>query len=215
MLPMILGFLGSAFAPAIGSALGLASLTPLVAGAVGQGLGTAIQQKDLGAGLKAGLGSFAGGKLLGGLMGSTAGGAAAGQVRQGLEVELPKNDNRSMILSVDELATGGSGMFCWLVEAVYQALLVYDEQQAHPRAAAAAAAAQPSCGGLLWSFVAMASNAVQQLQGGQAGRFAALLRQLLEAQLQPQARTMHACMRQRGLLIVLSWMSCVAGHQLP
>jgi len=79
MLPMILGFLGSAFAPAIGSALGLASLTPLVAGAVGQGLGTAIEQKDLGAGLRAGLGSFAGGKLLGGLMGSTAGGAAAGQ----------------------------------------------------------------------------------------------------------------------------------------
>ena len=79
MLPMILGFLGSAFAPAIGGALGIASLTPLVAGAVGQGLGTAIQQKDLGAGLRAGLGSFAGGKLLGGLMGSTAGGAAAGQ----------------------------------------------------------------------------------------------------------------------------------------
>jgi len=78
MLPMILGFLGSAFAPAIGGALGIASLTPLVAGAVGQGLGTAIQQKDLGAGLRAGLGSFAGGKLLGGLMGSTAGGAAAG-----------------------------------------------------------------------------------------------------------------------------------------
>jgi hypothetical protein len=79
MLPMILGFLGSAFAPAIGSALGIASLTPLIAGAVGQGLGTAIQEKDLGAGLKAGLGSFVGGKLLGGLMGSTAGGAAAGQ----------------------------------------------------------------------------------------------------------------------------------------
>jgi hypothetical protein len=76
MLPMILGFLGSAFAPAIGSALGIASLTPLIAGAVGQGLGTAIEQKDLGAGLKAGLGSFVGGKLLGGLMGSTAGGAA-------------------------------------------------------------------------------------------------------------------------------------------
>jgi len=75
MLPMILGFLGSAFAPAIGSALGLASLTPLIAGAVGQGLGTAIEQRDLGAGLKAGLGSFVGGKLLGGLMGSTAGGA--------------------------------------------------------------------------------------------------------------------------------------------
>lgn len=76
MLPMILGFLGSAFAPAIAGATGIAALaSPLVAGAIGQGVGTAIQQKDLGAGLKAGLGSFVGGKLLGGLMGSTAGGA--------------------------------------------------------------------------------------------------------------------------------------------
>lgn len=78
MLPMILGFLGSAFAPAIGSALGIASLGPLLAGAVGTGLGTAIQTGDIGSGIKAGLGSFAGGKLLGGLMGSTAGGAAGG-----------------------------------------------------------------------------------------------------------------------------------------
>jgi len=79
MLPMILGFLGSAFAPALAGATGIAALSsPLLAGAIGQGLGTAIQQKDLGAGLRAGLGSFAGGKLLGGLMGSTAGGAAAG-----------------------------------------------------------------------------------------------------------------------------------------
>lgn len=78
MLPMILGFLGSAFAPAIAGATGIAALaSPLLAGAIGQGVGTAIQQKDLGAGLRAGLGSFAGGKLLGGLMGSTAGGAAA------------------------------------------------------------------------------------------------------------------------------------------
>ena len=83
MLPMILGFLGSAFAPAIGGALGIASLTPLVAGAVGTGLGTAIEQKDLGAGIKAGLGSFVGGKLLGGLMGSTAGAAAAGGAASG------------------------------------------------------------------------------------------------------------------------------------
>ena len=79
MLPMILGFLGSAFAPAIAGATGIAALSsPLLAGAIGQGVGTAIQQKDLGAGLRAGLGSFAGGKLLGGLMGSTAGGTAAG-----------------------------------------------------------------------------------------------------------------------------------------
>lgn len=76
MLPMILGFLGSAFAPAIAGATGIAALaSPLLAGSIGTGLGTAIQQKDLGAGLRAGLGSFAGGKLLGGLMGSTAGGA--------------------------------------------------------------------------------------------------------------------------------------------
>jgi hypothetical protein len=76
MLPMILGFLGSAFAPAIAGATGIAALaSPLLTGAIGQGVGTAIQQKDLGAGLRAGLGSFAGGKLLGGLMGSTAGGA--------------------------------------------------------------------------------------------------------------------------------------------
>lgn len=76
MLPMILGFLGSAFAPAIAGATGIAALaSPLLAGAIGTGLGTAIEQKDLGAGLRAGLGSFVGGKLLGGLMGSTAGGA--------------------------------------------------------------------------------------------------------------------------------------------
>lgn len=68
MLPMILGFLGSAFAPALG-------VGSLLASAIGTGLGAAIEQKDLGAGLKAGLGSFFGGKLLGGLMGSTAGGA--------------------------------------------------------------------------------------------------------------------------------------------
>jgi hypothetical protein len=84
MLPMILGFLGSAFAPAIAGATGIAALaSPLLAGAVGQGLGTAIQEKDLGAGLKAGLGSFVGGKLLGGLMGSTAGSAATAGMAPG------------------------------------------------------------------------------------------------------------------------------------
>ena len=70
MLPMILGFLGSAFAPALG-------VGSLLASAVGTGLGTAIERKDLGAGLRAGLGSFVGGKLVGSLMGSTAGGALA------------------------------------------------------------------------------------------------------------------------------------------
>lgn len=76
MLPMILGFLGSAFAPAIAGATGIASLTPLLAGAIGQGLGTAIEQKDLNAGLRAGLGSFVGGKLVGGLMGGLMGSTA-------------------------------------------------------------------------------------------------------------------------------------------
>jgi hypothetical protein len=72
---MILGFLGSAFAPALGAAAGITALTPLMGAALGQGVGTAIQEKDLKAGLLSGLGSFAGGKLVGGLMGSTAGGA--------------------------------------------------------------------------------------------------------------------------------------------
>jgi len=76
MLPMILGFLGSAFAPAIGAATGIAALAnPLIMSSLGQGVGTAIQEKDLKAGLLAGLGSFAGGKLLGGLMGGTTAGA--------------------------------------------------------------------------------------------------------------------------------------------
>jgi len=83
MLPMILSFLGSAFAPAIGAATGIAALSsPLLMSAVGQGLGTAIQEKDLKAGLLSGLGSFAGGKLVGGLMGSTAGAPTAPNLAQ-------------------------------------------------------------------------------------------------------------------------------------
>lgn len=78
MLPMILGFLGSAFAPAIAGATGIAALaSPLLAGSIGAGLGSFAQTGSLKEGLKTGLGSFVGGKLLGGLMGSTAGGAAA------------------------------------------------------------------------------------------------------------------------------------------
>lgn len=78
MLPMILSFLGSAFAPAIAGATGIAALSsPLLAGAIGSGLGTAVQTGDIGAGIKSGLGSFFGGKLLGGLMGSTAAPTAA------------------------------------------------------------------------------------------------------------------------------------------
>lgn len=79
MLPMILGFLGSAFAPAIAGATGIAALaSPLLAGAIGSGLGTAVETGDIGAGIKSGLGSFVGGKLLGGVMGGAAGSAAAG-----------------------------------------------------------------------------------------------------------------------------------------
>jgi hypothetical protein len=70
MLPMIMGFLGSAFAPALG-------IGSLLASSIGAGLGSAIQTGDVKQGLKTGLGSFLGGKLVGGLMGSTAGGALA------------------------------------------------------------------------------------------------------------------------------------------
>lgn len=78
MLPMILGFLGSAFAPAIAGATGIAALSsPLLAGAIGSGLGSFAETGDIGAGIKTGLGAFVGGKLLGGLMGSTAAPTAA------------------------------------------------------------------------------------------------------------------------------------------
>jgi hypothetical protein len=73
MLPMILSFLGSAFAPAIGAATGIAALAnPLITGAIGSGLGAFAQTGNLGDALKSGLGSYAGGKLVGGLMGSAA-----------------------------------------------------------------------------------------------------------------------------------------------
>jgi hypothetical protein len=72
MLPMILSFLGSAFAPAIGAATGIAALAnPLITGAIGSGLGAFAQTGNLGDALKSGLGSYAGGKLVGGLMGSS------------------------------------------------------------------------------------------------------------------------------------------------
>ena len=59
MLPMILGFLGSAFAPAIAGATGIAALSsPLLAGAIGSGLGSFAETGDIGAGIKTGLGSF-------------------------------------------------------------------------------------------------------------------------------------------------------------
>lgn len=76
MLPLILGFLGSAFAPAIAGATGIAALaSPLLAGSIGAGLGATAQTGDIGEGIKTGLGAYAGGALLGGLMGGTAGGA--------------------------------------------------------------------------------------------------------------------------------------------
>ncbi len=77
MLPMILSFLGSAFAPSIAAATGIGALaSPLLMGAIGSGVGTAIEQGDIGAGLKAGLGSFLGGSIAGKAFGG-AGGALA------------------------------------------------------------------------------------------------------------------------------------------
>lgn len=76
MLPMILSFLGSAFAPSIAAATGIGALaSPLIAGAVGSGLGTLAQGGSPGDALRSGLGSFVGGKLMGGLMGGAASGA--------------------------------------------------------------------------------------------------------------------------------------------
>lgn len=76
MLPMVLSFLGSAFAPALGAATGIAALAnPLVAASIGSGLGTLAQGGSAADALKSGLGSYAGGSLLGGLMGGTAPGA--------------------------------------------------------------------------------------------------------------------------------------------
>lgn len=76
MLPLILGFLGSAFAPAIAGATGIAALaSPLLAGSIGAGLGATAETGDIREGIKTGLGAYAGGALLGGLMGGTAGGA--------------------------------------------------------------------------------------------------------------------------------------------
>jgi hypothetical protein len=116
MLPMILGFLGSAFAPALAGATGIAALaSPLLAGSIGTGLGTAIQQKDLGAGLKAGLGSFVGGKLVGGLMGSTAGGAMAqplpGQGVMGTGANAMTTGTPLTSAIMPPVSTGSAGLF--------------------------------------------------------------------------------------------------------
>ena len=83
MLPMILSFLGSAFAPSIAAATGIGALaSPLLTGAIGSGLGTLAQGGSPGDALRSGLGSFVGGKLVGGLMGSTAGAPTAPNMAQ-------------------------------------------------------------------------------------------------------------------------------------
>lgn len=92
MLPMILGFLGSAFAPALGAATGIAALAnPLVASAIGSGVGTAIETGDARKGLLGGLGSFLGGSLTGKLFGGTAmgGGPSAANLAQAQAAGLP------------------------------------------------------------------------------------------------------------------------------
>lgn len=75
MLPMILSFLGSAFAPALGAATGIAALAnPLIASSLGTGVGTLLQGGNAGDALKAGLGSYLGGTAMGGVMGGLGGG---------------------------------------------------------------------------------------------------------------------------------------------
>ena len=79
MLPMILGFLGSAFAPSLAAATGIGALaSPLLAGAIGSGIGRAAETGDIGAGIKTGLGSFVGGKLFGSLMNGSGAGTEGG-----------------------------------------------------------------------------------------------------------------------------------------
>lgn len=108
MLPMILGFLGSAFAPAIAGATGIAALaSPLLAGAIGTGLGTFAETGDLKAGIKSGLGSFVGGKLLGGLMGST---AASGPLQQPLPGQSVMGTGANAMTTGTPLSVGSGGI---------------------------------------------------------------------------------------------------------
>lgn len=82
---MVLSFLGSAFAPALGAATGIAALAnPLVASALGTGIGTLAQGGSAGDALKAGLGSYAGGALLGGAMGKAGGPTAVNAAQAGV-----------------------------------------------------------------------------------------------------------------------------------
>ena len=79
MLPMILGFLGSAFAPSLAAATGIGALaSPLLAGAIGSGVGRAAETGDIREGLKTGIGSFVGGKLFGSLMNGSGAGTEGG-----------------------------------------------------------------------------------------------------------------------------------------
>lgn len=108
MLPMILGFLGSAFAPAIAGATGIAALaSPLLAGAIGTGLGTFAETGDLKSGIKSGLGSFVGGKLLGGLMGST---AASGPLQQPLPGQSTIGAGANAMTTGAPLSVGAGGI---------------------------------------------------------------------------------------------------------
>jgi hypothetical protein len=76
---MILGFLGSAFAPSLAAATGIGALaSPLLAGAIGSGVGRAVETGDIGAGLRTGIGSFIGGKILGSAMNGSGAGTEGG-----------------------------------------------------------------------------------------------------------------------------------------
>ena len=107
MLPMILGFLGSAFAPSLAAATGIGALaSPLLAGAIGSGLGTAVETGDIGQGIKSGLGSFVGGSLVGGLMGGAAGGA--GGMDTGTPLTVPPEGIGALMPPTGAAAAGNS-----------------------------------------------------------------------------------------------------------
>jgi len=76
---MILGFLGSAFAPSLAAATGIGALaSPLLMGSIGTGVGRAVETGDIGEGIKGGIGSFIGGKILGSAMNGSGAGTEGG-----------------------------------------------------------------------------------------------------------------------------------------
>lgn len=118
MLPMILSFLGSAFAPALAGATGIAALAnPLIASSIGSGIGTLAQGGNFGDALKSGLGSYFGGSALGGLMGGTAAGALnaplAGQstIGAGANAMTAGSPLTSAAGNMPPALTGGKGLF--------------------------------------------------------------------------------------------------------